>query len=87
LADSLRKRENFLYNVGGNIIKPVRRPYESNAKTLSAIKYLPWKHCFGMFKKNYLSPHIKICTKDMKNKAEGKCQAQLSEQNMLVAFT
>lgn len=87
LADSLRKRGNFLNNVTGNEIKPVRRPYEFNKSTVIASDYLPCKHCFGMFKKKYLSRHIKVCTKYVKNGKEGKCQAQSSAQNMLVVFT
>jgi len=52
LADSLRKRGNFLNNVAGNKIKPVRRPYEFNTAPVIAGDYLPCKYCYGMFKKN-----------------------------------
>lgn len=87
LANSLRKRGNFLNNVAGNKIKPVRRPYEFNKLPVLASDYLPCKHCYGMFKKKYLSRHIKLCTKYVKNMKEGICRAQSSGQNMLVAFT
>jgi len=55
LADVLRKRRNFLCNVEGNKIKPVRRSYEFVTKPISVKEYLPCKHCLGMFKKNILT--------------------------------
>lgn len=86
LADSLRKHSNFLNNVEGNIIKPVRRPYKLSNKFPSAKDYLPCSFCYGMFTKIYLSRHIKIC-KNNKKKTVGRSHAQVDVQNMLVAFS
>lgn len=74
-------------NVAGNKIKPVRRPYEFNTAPVIDGDYLPCKYCYGMFKKKYLSRHILVCTKCVKNDKEKKFRAQSSGQNMLVAFT
>lgn len=86
LANSLRKRGNFLNNVAGNKIKPVRRPYEFNTSSVIAGDYLPCKYCYGMYKKKYLSRHITVCSKYVKTDKEKTCKAQSSGQNMLVAF-
>lgn len=59
-ADILRKKGNFLNNVGGNKIKPVRRPNVLK-ETPCAKNYLPCKFCFGMYKKKYLFRHMNIC--------------------------
>lgn len=39
-----------------------------------------------MYKKKYLSRHITVCSKYVKNDKEKTCKAQSSGQNMLVAF-
>lgn len=83
-ADLLRKKGNFLNNIGGNKLKPVRRPNE-NKDTTSANEYLPCKHCYGMYKKNHLYRHIKIC-KNNKSKSGGRVRAKVDGQNMLLVF-
>lgn len=83
-ADLLRKKGNFLSNVVGNKIKPVRRPNEIKG-TPSANEYLPCKHCYGMYKKKYLFKHINIC-KNNKGIPKGKVNAMADGQNLLLIF-
>lgn len=59
-ADTLRKKGNFLNNVEGNKVKPVRRPNELK-EIPCANNYLPCKFCYGMFKKKYLFRHMNKC--------------------------
>lgn len=86
LADQLRKRENFLCNVGAEeIIKPVRRPNKFSTTQSCAANYLPCKYCFGLYKKNYLHRHEKNC-KSMKVVPKRRNKAQAGAQNLLMAF-
>lgn len=87
LADELRKRGNFLSNVGSDqVIKPVRRHNVFSIIPSKASDYLPCKHCYGLFKKNYLSRHIKIC-RSVKTEQVGRNKAQCDAQNLLLAFS
>jgi len=83
-ADILRKKGNFLSNVGGNKVKPVRRPNELKGIPC-ANNYLPCKFCYGMFKKKYLFRHMNIC-KNNKEKHGSKVKAMVAGQNMLLVF-
>lgn len=87
LADSLRKWGNFLNNVGDvEVIKPVRRPNECSKIVPDASNYLPCKHCYGMYKKKYLYRHEKTW-RSAKTKHVGRNRAQVSAQNLLLAFS
>ncbi|KAL5238907.1 hypothetical protein ACI65C_006317 [Semiaphis heraclei] len=87
LADNIRKRGNFLCNVGEvDVIKPVRRPNEFSKTIPDASNYLPCKHCYGMYKKKYLYRHEKKC-KSAKTKQLGRNRAQSNAQNLLLAFS
>ncbi|KAL5238144.1 hypothetical protein ACI65C_005554 [Semiaphis heraclei] len=86
LADQLRKRGNFLCNVGSEqVIKPVRRPNEFSTIS-NAADYLPCKHCYGLYKKKYLYRHEKVC-KSIKTELKGRNKAQADAQNLLLTFT
>lgn len=87
LADNIRKRGNFLCNVGEvELIKPVRRPNEYSKIVPDASNYLPCKHCYGLYKKKYLYRHEKNC-KCIKTKHVGRNNAQADAQNILLAFS
>lgn len=59
-SDNLRKRGNFLANLGNEpCIKPVRRPNDLT-DVPSASQYLPCKHCYGLFKRGYLFSRLGI---------------------------
>ncbi|KAF0693056.1 Uncharacterized protein FWK35_00037737, partial [Aphis craccivora] len=83
-ADTLRKKGNFLNNVGGNKVKPVRRPNELKGIPC-ANNCLPCKFCYGMFKKKYLFRHMNIC-KNNKEKHGSKVNAMAAGQNLLLVF-
>jgi len=86
LSDQLRKRGNFLYNVGSEqVIKPVRRPNEFSIIS-NAADYLPCKFCYGLYKKKYLYRHEKKC-KSVKTELKGRNEAQADAQNLLLTFT
>uniref|UniRef100_A0A8R2BAE1 Uncharacterized protein n=1 Tax=Acyrthosiphon pisum TaxID=7029 RepID=A0A8R2BAE1_ACYPI len=86
LSDQLRKRGNFLCNVGSEqVIKPLRRPNEFST-TSNAADYLPCKYCYGLYKKKYLYRHEKIC-KSVKTELKGRNKAQADAQNLLLTFT
>lgn len=87
-SDNLRKRGNFLANLGNEpCIKPVRRPNELT-DVPSASQYLPCKHCYGLFKRDYLFRHIKICkSKNSTYNKTGKNMVQADAQNLLLTFT
>lgn len=72
-ADQLRKRENFLSNLGNTeYIKPIRGPNNISNGSQKAANYFPCKYCYGLFKKKYLHRHEKnvICSKKLITKKE-----------------
>lgn len=86
LADQLRKRGNFLYNMGKEqYIKPVRRPNNFSLISKTAKDYLPCKYCYGLYKKGYLSRHERVC-KSVKTAKKGRNNAQADAHNLLFAF-
>lgn len=88
LADELRKRGNFLSNIGGDQkIKPVRRPNLFSV-TSDATQYLPCKYCYGLYKRLYLFRHIKHCKSKISEPKQGRnSRAQADAHNILLAFT
>lgn len=88
LADELRKRGNFLFNIGGEQkIKPVRRPNMFSV-TSDATQYLPCKYCYGLYKRLYLFRHIKHCKSKISEPKQGRNnRAQADAHNILLAFT
>lgn len=85
--DQLRKKGNFFNNISGTTkLKPVRRPNQFVDQP-KAIDYLPCKFCFGLFKKNYLRRHIKICTLKKEELGNVRQNIQANAQSLLLAFT
>jgi len=67
-------------------MKPVSRPNQF-AEQPQATDYLPCTFCYGLYKKNYLRRHTKVCYLK-KNMAEGtqRRKVQAEAQSLLVAF-
>lgn len=86
LADLLRKRGNFLSNVGNEqYIKPVRRPNAFSIISPTVKDYLPCKYCYGFYKKTYSYRHEKKC-KNVKTAKKGRNNARAYAHNLLFAF-
>lgn len=87
LIDQLRKRGNFFNNISDMPkMKPVRRPNQFSEQP-QATDYLPCTFCYGLYKKNYLRRHTKVCSLK-KNSVEGtqRRKVQAESQSLLVAF-
>lgn len=82
MINFLRKEGNFLM-YSKNIIRPVQRPVVSDAK--KKLIFLPCKFCKGLYKKESLTRHAKLCVFN-KNKNETKISYSSIGQTML-AFT